>query len=102
MNRKIGELVDLIKEQIQALDHYAELVLLEGSAPGQEDEFEIYIFTSNEVDYGIEQQYRDASVKVALLAEVALKLHVYSKEEWHKQHAETDIYQRVNSEGLML
>ncbi|MCU4175048.1 hypothetical protein [Carboxylicivirga sp. N1Y90] len=102
MNEKIGELVDFIKAHIQALDHYAELVLLEGSAPGQEDEFDIYIFTSNAVDYGLEQQYRDACVKVGLLAKVDLKLHLYSKEEWHKQHAETPLYQRVNSEGLML
>ena len=102
MNDRIGVLVDLLKEHVQIIDQYAEIVILEGSASGQNDEFEIYILTPNNVDYGLEQQYSSASIKVGLISHIELKVHVHSKEDWHKLFVDKAIYQKVNAEGLVL
>lgn len=102
MNKTSGDISDLIKAHIQALDPYAEVIILFPQGTGLHEEIQVYVFTNEKVDFSLEQQYMDARYKVEIHSGQSLSLYTYSKEEWHQQFSETPIYQRVHCEGVCL
>ncbi len=102
MNNKLGDISDLVKEHIQSLDHYAEVVLLFPQGKEANEEIIVYVLSPNKVDFGLEQQYLNAKYQVELKSGQSISLYVYSKEDWHKQFINTPIYQRVNAEGVVI
>lgn len=102
MNKQAGEIVDLLKQYVQSLDQNAEIVLLFPQGKGINEDLQVYVLSPNKVDYGLEKEYLDAGYKVELKSGHSLSLYVYSKEDWHKQFINTPIYQRVNTEGIVI
>jgi len=102
MNTQITEITTLVKEYIQSLDPYAEVILLFPHEKGLKDEPQIYVLTPAKVDLSLEHQYLDARYQVELKSGQSLSLYTYSKEEWHKQFIDTPIYKRVHTEGIHL
>ncbi|TRX63289.1 hypothetical protein [Carboxylicivirga sp. M1479] len=102
MNKQTGDLADLIREHVQALDPYADVILLFPQGTEMHQDIQLYILTPEKVDFSVEQQYLDAKYKVELDASQSLSLYVYSKEDWHKQFVETPIYKQVQLEGIYL
>ncbi len=102
MNKERGYIVELVKEHVQSLDPYAEIVLLFPQELVFFEDIQIYVLTIGKVDFGIEQQYLDACYKVKAQSGQSLSLNIYSKEEWHKKFKGAPTYQRVILEGVML
>lgn len=102
MNKQTGDISELIKEHIQSLDPYAEIILLFPQGVGIHEEIQIYVLTNEKVDFRLEQQYMDARYKVELQSGQSFSLYIYAKEAWHQQFRDTPIYQRVHGEGIHL
>lgn len=102
MNKQAEDISELVKEHIQSLDEYAEIVLLFPQGVGADEEILVYVLSPKKVDFGLEQQYLDARYQVELKSGQSLCLYIYSKEDWHKQFKNTPIYQRVNAEGVVV
>jgi len=102
MNKLKGDISDLVKEHIQSLDPYAELVLLFPEGVTMNEDIQIYTLTNEKIDFRLEQQYLDARYKVELQSGKSISLYIYSKADWHQQFAETPIYQKVMNEGVYL
>ncbi len=102
MNKLSGDISELVKEHVQALDPYAEVILLFPQGVGIHEEIQIYILSNEKVDFRLEQQYLDAKYQVELLSKQSISLYLYSKSDWHKQFKDTPIYQKVCGEGVYL
>jgi hypothetical protein len=102
MNQLSGNISELIKAHIHALDPYAEVILLFPPGTGFNEDIQVYVLTNEKVDFSLEQQYMDARYKVELQSGQSLSLYIYSKKEWHQQFVETPIYQRLQCEGVYL
>ncbi len=102
MNHTSGDISELVKAYIQALDPYAEVIMLFPQESSRKEEIQVYVLTNEKVDFSLEQQYMDARYKVEMTSGQSLSLYTYSKEEWHQQFIETPIYQRVSCEGVYL
>jgi len=102
MNKQAGEIAQLVKEHIQSLDPYADIVLLFPQKKELHEEIQVYILTTDKVDFSVEQQYLDARYKVEFQSSQSISLYIYSKKDWHQQFKDTPIYQRVASEGVVL
>jgi len=94
--------VDHIRDKIQTIDPYADIYVLPLAGFGYHQETEIYILTPKEVDYAIEQQYINARYEAEVLAEQSFKMYLFNKSDWHQNHIETPIYEKVHNEGIML
>jgi len=102
MNKQTGDIIDLVKEHIQSIDPYAEVILLFPQGQGMHEDIQIYILTPEKVDFGLEQQYLNARYKVELESAQSLSIYTYSKVDWHKQFVDTPIYEQVAKEGIHL
>ena len=102
MSKQITDLSKLVKEHIQSLDPYADVILLFPQGKGHNEEIQIYVLTPGKVDLSLEHQYLDARYQVELKSGQSLSLYTYNKEEWHQQFIDTLIYQKVHTEGIHL
>ena len=102
MNKQLADISKLIKEHIQSLDPYAEVILLFPHGKGLNEEPQVYVLTPGKVDFSLEHQYLNARYQVELKSGQSLSLYTYSKEEWHKQFKDTPIYKKVHTEGIHL
>jgi len=102
MNIQTGGIVDLVKEHIQILDPYAEVILLFPQGQGMHEDIQIYILTPEKVDFGLEQQYLNARYNIELESAHSFSIYIYTKEDWHKQFVNTPIYEQVDTEGIRL
>lgn len=102
MKQLTGDISDLVKEHVQSLDPYAEVMLLFPEGIGMNEDIQIYVLTNEKVDFQLEQQYLDARYNVEFQSGKSVSLYIYSKEDWHKQFKDTPIYQKVNLEGVYI
>jgi hypothetical protein len=102
MNKQTGDIIDLVKEHIQSLDLYAEVILLFQQGLAMHENIQIYVLTLEKVDFGLEQQYLNARYQVELASKQSLSIYIYSKEDWHKHFLDTPIYEKVANEGIRL
>ncbi|MBK3518062.1 hypothetical protein [Carboxylicivirga marina] len=102
MNKQKGDISELVKEYVQGLDPYAEVVLLFPQGVSMHEDIQIYVLTNEKVDFRLEQQYLDARYQVELQSAQSISLYIYAKEDWHKQLKDTPIYEKVSGEGVYL
>ena len=102
MKQLTGDISDLVKEHVQSLDPYAEVMLLFPEGIGMNEDIQIYVLTNEKVDFQLEQQYLDARYNVEFQSGKSVSLYIYSKEDWHKQFKDTPIYQKVSLEGVYI
>ncbi|MCG8579467.1 MAG: hypothetical protein MI866_06100 [Bacteroidales bacterium] len=102
MNKLSGDISELVKEHVQGLDPYAEVILLFPQGTGMHEDIQIYVLSNEKVDFRLEQQYLDAKYQVELMSGQSISLYIYSKVDWHKQLKDTPIYQKVSGEGVYL
>ena len=102
MNEQTGDISDLVKKHIQALDPYAEVVILFPEGVSIHEDIVVYVLTNEKVNFQLEQQYLDARYNVELESGKSISLYIYSKEDWHKQFKDTPIYKKVHVEGVYL
>ena len=102
MKQLTGDISDLVKEHVQSLDPYAEVMLLFPEGIGMNEDIQIYVLTNEKVDFQLEQQYLDARYNVEFQSGKSVSLYIYSKEDWHKQFKDTPIYQKVHLEGVYI
>ncbi|WP_439183434.1 hypothetical protein [Carboxylicivirga taeanensis] len=102
MSNQTGDITDFVKEHIQSLDPYAEIIVLLPKMGGVHEDIQVYVLTNEKVDFQLEQQYMDARYKAEMQAGQSFSLYIYAKEAWHQQFRDTPVYQRVHSEGIHL
>ncbi len=102
METKTKELTDLVREHIQNLDPYADIVLIFPQGTNANEDIHIYAFLPQKVDYATEQRYLDARYKVEFESGKSISLYTFFKEDWHRQFKDTPIYQKIQNEGLIL
>ena len=102
MSKASKDIITLVREHIQALDPYADIILLFPQGKSHHEEIQVFVLFPEKVDYGTEQQYMDARYKVELESGQSLSLYVYSKDNWHNQFKDTPIYDKVQNEGVVL
>ncbi|GEM_PF-3282958 len=102
MNKQNGNIAELVKEHIQVLNPYAEVILLFPEINNTYKDIQIFVLTPEKVDFGVEQQYMDARYKVEFDSKQSMTLYIYSKVDWHNQFSETPIYYQVMTEGVHL
>jgi hypothetical protein len=102
MNKQNGDISELVKEHVQDLDPYAEVILLFPQGTGLHEDIQVYVLSNEKVDFRLEQQYLDAKYQVELKSGQSISLYIYSKVDWHKQFKDTPIYQKVSGEGVYL
>lgn len=102
MNNLSTDISGLVREHIQTLDPYADIILLFPPGSNHREEIQIFVLTPGEVNYAIEQQYLNASYNIRQHTVLPLSLHVYSKAGWHKNCVDTPVYIKVQNEGLVI
>lgn len=98
----IEEISGIVREYIQALDAYANVMLLLPMDAKENEEIQIYVLTPDDVSYGMEQEFTNACNKAQAKLNVALSINVFSKQDWHGSMSSSPLYDRVSKEGIVL
>nr|WP_319398191.1 hypothetical protein [uncultured Carboxylicivirga sp.] len=102
MNIDAQNALDHLRSTVQALDPYADIYVLLADNYGYNQEIEVYILTPKFVDYALEQQYVNARYEAEKSSGQNINMFLYNKSDWHQDHIETPLYEKVHNEGVLL
>lgn len=105
MKIKTQNISQLIRQYIDQVDSTAEVILFGSRARGEENQasdWDLLILTDYEVNWDVEQAFRNKLYDLELEIGETLSVFVYSKHEWNTKQSITPFYENVLNEGVAL
>lgn len=99
---EIGEIPELVKNEVKSLNSEAEIILFGSRARGdsrKDSDWDFLILLNEEVSERLKREIRDRLFEVELATEEVISTIIENKQNWLR-HQITPLYQNIKKEGV--